>query len=413
MPVGEQQSSEEVETDLSIANREITAGPIELTIIIPTFKERANVPILLERLKAVLSHVVWEVIYVDDHSPDGTADAVREIARTDRRVRVIERIGRRGLSSACIEGMMASAAPYIAVMDADLQHDETVLPDMLRKIETEKLDVVVASRRLVGGSMGEFAKGRVRLSDMGSKVSRLVCRCEVSDPMSGFFIVDAKFLRVLVPNLTGSGFKILVDILASSPAAPRVGEVPYRFRTRQLGESKLDVNVQLEYVFLIVDKLVGEWMPTRFALFVLVGAIGVFVHLTVLSALYLNHRHHFPQAQLIATAVAIVLNFLLNNAITFRDRRLKGWHVLTGLLIFCTACSMGALINVAFANLLIRQGIAWYVAGISGTVISSVWNYGVNDVLTWRRSRLHRRCSAPQRALDSSMKEIGTQAVWH
>jgi len=388
MPVDERQSSEVVEAYLSVANGETTASPIELTIVIPTFKERTNVPILLEKLKGVLSHVAWEVIYVDDHSPDGTADAVREIARTDRRVRVIERIGRRGLASACVEGMMASAAPYIAVMDADLQHDETVLPEMLRKIETEKLDVVVASRRVAGGSMGNFAKERVKLSDMGSNVSRLVCRCDVSDPMSGFFIVDAIFLRALVPNLTGSGFKILVDILASSPKDPRIGEVPYRFRTRQLGESKLDVNAQLEYIFLIVDKLVGKWIPTRFALFVLVGAIGVLVHLAVLAPLYLNHKHDFPQAQLISTAVAMTFNFLLNNAITFRDRRLKGWHILTGLLIFYIACSVGALINVAFANLLIRQGIAWYVAGVSGTIISSVWNYGVNAVLTWRRSRL-------------------------
>lgn len=388
MPLDKNQSSEEAGTDLTVGNGETKAGRIELTVVIPTFKERANVPILLEKLKAVLSHVAWEVIYVDDHSPDGTADAVREIAQTDRRVRVIERIGRRGLSSACVEGMMASAAPYIAVMDADLQHDEAALPEMLRKIESGKLDVVVASRRVAGGSMGDFAKERVKLSDMGSKISRLVCRCEVSDPMSGFFIVDAKFLRALVPNLTGSGFKILVDILASSPTTPRVDEVPYRFRTRQLGESKLDVNVQLEYIFLIVDKLVGKWIPTRFALFVLVGAVGVLVHLAVLAPLYLNHRQHFPQAQLIATAVAMTFNFLLNNATTFRDRRLKGWHILTGLLTFYVACSMGALINVAFASLLIRQGIAWYVAGISGTIISSVWNYGVNAVLTWRRGRL-------------------------
>lgn len=386
MPVDERQSSKVMEVNLSVASGETT--PIELTIVVPTFKERANVPILIERLKAALSHVAWEAIFVDDHSPDGTADAVRDIARSDRRVRVIERIGRRGLASACVEGMMASAAPYIAVMDADLQHDETVLPEMLRKIETEKLDVVVASRRVAGGSMGNFAKERVKLSDMGSNVSRLVCRCDVSDPMSGFFIVDAIFLRALVPNLTGSGFKILVDILASSPKDPRIGEVPYRFRTRQLGESKLDVNAQLEYIFLIVDKLVGKWIPTRFALFVLVGAIGVLVHLAVLAPLYLNHKHDFPQAQLISTAVAMTFNFLLNNAITFRDRRLKGWHILTGLLIFYIACSVGALINVAFANLLIRQGIAWYVAGVSGTIISSVWNYGVNAVLTWRRSRL-------------------------
>jgi dolichol-phosphate mannosyltransferase len=361
--------------------------PLELTVVIPTFKERLNVAILLEKLRGVLSDVAWEVIYVDDHSPDGTADAVREIALTDRRVRVIERIGRRGLASACVEGMMASAAPYIAVMDADLQHDESVLPLMFRKIKEEQLDVVIASRRIAGGSMGDFAKERVKLSDMGSKVSKIVCHCEVSDPMSGFFMVEARFFRALVPSLTNSGFKILVDILASSPTHPRAGEVPYRFRTRQLGESKLDINVQLEYLFLVVDKLVGKWIPTRFALFVLVGALGVLVHLAVLAPLYLNHRHHFPQAQLIATAVAMTFNFLLNNMVTFRDRRLRGRRLVTGLLTFYAACSLGAVINVAFANLLMRSGIPWYLAGITGTGISSVWNYGVNAVLTWRRSR--------------------------
>ena len=360
---------------------------IELTIVVPTYKERRNVPVLVERLRAVLSHSGWEVLYIDDHSPDGTADVVREIAQTDRRVRVIERIGRRGLSSACVEGMMASAAPYIAVMDADLQHDESVIPQMLRKIKQEKLDVVIGSRRIIGGSMGDFARERVKLSEVGSKISRLVCRCDVSDAMSGFFVVEAKFFRALVPRLTGSGFKILVDILASSRTVPRVGEVPYRFRNRELGESKLDVNVQLEYIFLIIDKLVGNWIPTRFALFVLVGAFGVIVHLAVLAPLYLNHRHHFPQAQLIATMVAMTFNFLLNNLVTFRDRQLRGWRLLTGLLTFYAACSLGAAINVAFSNMLIQQGITWYVAGISGTGVSSVWNYGVNAVLTWRRRR--------------------------
>jgi len=385
--VVDQQLRKSAGTASRVGGGEASVKSIELSVVVPTFRERENVPILLEKLNTVLSDTEWEVIYVDDHSPDGTADAVRKIALTDRRVRVIERIGRRGLSSACVEGIMASASPYIAVMDADLQHDENVLPEMLRKIEADRLDVVIASRRTAGGSMGDFAKSRVKLSDMGSRISKLVCRCEVSDPMSGYFIVEATFFRELVSNLTASGFKILVDILASSPRAPRVGEVPYRFRTRQLGESKLDANVQLEYLFLIIDKLVGKWLPTRFALFVLVGAIGVVVHLAVLTPLYLNHRHHFPQAQLIATVVAMTFNFLLNNAVTFRDRQLRGRRLLIGLLTFYAACSLGAAMNVAFANMMIQQGIAWYLAGMSGTVISSVWNYGATAVLTWRRAR--------------------------
>ena len=190
---------------------------LELSVVIPTYKERQNIAPLLAALQTSLQGINWEVIFVDDHSPDHTADEVRTLALSNPRVRILERVGRRGLSSACIEGGMASPAPSLAVMDADMQHDETALPEMLRLLQEKHLDVVVASRRVTGGSMGEFARERVRLSDLGSRVSRLVCNCEVTDPMSGFFVVDSQFFRAAVPRLTGTGFKLLVDILASSP----------------------------------------------------------------------------------------------------------------------------------------------------------------------------------------------------
>ena len=360
---------------------------LELSVVVPTFNERANVPVLFGKLEQALAGMEWEVIYVDDHSPDGTSDAVRELARTHRRVRSIERVGRRGLASACIEGMMSSSAPYIAVMDADLQHDERVLPEMLRKIKEQELDVVIASRRVAGGSMGDFAKDRVKLSDMGTRMSRIVCRCDVTDPMSGFFVVEAEFLRATVPHLTGSGFKILLDLLSSSRVPPRTGEVPFRFRSRELGESKLDVNVEIEYLFLIVDKLIGGWVPTRFVLFMLVGALGVVVHLAVLTPIYVYRGHTFWKAQAMATLAAMAFNFVLNNIVTFRDRKLRGLKLVKGAITFFLACSLGAVMNVAFANLLIGHSVPWYVAGASGTAISSVWNYAVNTVLTWRRSR--------------------------
>jgi len=381
----EESSSEVTAIHGGIGVDEISMGPIQLTVVIPTYNERANVPVLLERLERALTGISWETVLVDDHSKDGTADYLRQIARTDRRVRLIERVGRRGLSSACIEGMMASAAPFIAVMDADLQHDETLLAAMLARIEAERLDVVLASRRIEGGSMGDFAKRRVVLSDMGSRISRLICRCEVSDAMSGFFMVEAEYFRALVPRLTGRGFKLLVDILASGREVPKVGEVPYCFGVRQAGESKLDMSVQLEYLFLIVDKLIGGWLPTRFVLYVLVGAMGVVVHLALLGVLYRAESARFVTAQLVATVVTMTFNFLINNVVTFRDRRLRGVELGLGLLKFYAACSVGALINVAFANMLKVRGIPWYVAGASGTAISSVWNYGVNTVLTWRR----------------------------
>jgi dolichol-phosphate mannosyltransferase len=297
---------------------------LELSVVIPTYKERQNIAPLVAALEAALQGVNWEVIFVDDHSPDHTADAIRELALTNPRVRILERIGRRGLSSACIEGMMASPAPCLAVMDADMQHDETILPEMLHFMQSKKFDVVVASRRTAGGSMGEFAKKRVRLSDLGSRVSKLVCHCDVTDPMSGFFLVDSEFFRASVPRLTGAGFKLLVDILASSPARPRVAEVPYRFRNRLAGESKLDVNVELEYLFLIVDKIVGRYLPARFVVFVGVGSLGLLIHLSILGIFHLFDAAAFALGQVVATLTAMMFNFFLNNVVTFRDRRLKG-----------------------------------------------------------------------------------------
>ena len=362
-------------------------SPIELAVVIPTYNERENVPIVLAALDRALAGYAWEAIIVDDDSPDGTAEYVRGLASTNRRIRLLERIGRRGLSSACIEGMLTTSAPYIAVMDADLQHDEAILPKMLERIRNERLDLVVASRNLGDGSMGESSPGRVWLSKMGNRVSRLVCHCDISDAMSGFFVVDRAYFQEIVHRLTGTGFKILVDLLASSQRPVRVAEVPYRFRNRERGESKLDVNVELEYLFLLIDKMIGNYVPTRFVMFVLVGSLGMVVHLTCLGLLYEVAKASFVVSQTAATVAAMTFNFLLNNIVTFRDRRLRGWRLLTGLLTFYLACSVGALMNVSFAEFLHRQAIPWYVAGISGTAISSVWNYGVNTILTWRRSR--------------------------
>jgi dolichol-phosphate mannosyltransferase len=374
--------------DMAPQNEPRLDRAIDLAIVVPTYNERDNAPVLLAALERVLVGIQWEVIFVDDSSPDGTAEQIRQIASQDRRVRIIERIGRRGLSSACIEGMLSTPAPYIAVMDGDMQHDESILPEMLDCIKSNQLDVVVGSRNIPGGAMGEFSQARVRLSNLGSRISRLVCHAETSDPMSGFFIVDRKYVQQVARRLTGRGFKILVDLLASSRGAVRVADVPYHFRNRQRGESKLDVNVELEYLFLLVDKAIGNVVPTRFVLFVLVGFLGVFVHLSCLGLFYRVAKESFAVSQWLATWVAMTANFLLNNVVTFRDRRLKGMKLVIGLLTLYAACSVGALMNVSFANFLHKSSVPWYLAGVAGTAISSVWNYGVNTVFTWRRSRV-------------------------
>jgi dolichol-phosphate mannosyltransferase len=262
---------------------------------------------------------------------------------------------------------------------------------MLERMKSEDLEIVVASRKIVGGSMGEFARKRVWLSNLGTWISRLVCRSEVSDAMSGFFLVDRAYLRRVAPRLTGAGFKILVDLIASSPRPVLLGEVPYHFRNRRLGESKLDINAELEYLYLLVDKLIGKVIPMRFTLFVLVGSLGVVVHLGTLALLYRSGHVPFAISQTVATIVAMTGNFLLNNTVTFRDRRLKGWRLLSGLFTFYLACSIGAVASVSFAQFILNSHVPWYLAGISGMAISSVWNYGVNDLLTWRRARTYER----------------------
>jgi dolichol-phosphate mannosyltransferase len=369
----------------------LASARLELAVVVPTFNERSNIPVLLDRLAAVLSGIAYEVIIVDDDSPDETWATVRGIATHQRRVRVIRRVGRRGLASACLEGMMATAAPYIAVMDGDLQHDETILPRMLTAAMTDHLDVVVATRNAAGASMGEFARDRVRLSNLGLKLSHLILHAEVSDPMSGFFLVDRGFIDEVIYDTSGIGFKILLDLLASAKRPVKIAEVPYTFRTREHGESKLDLAVSLEYLYLLLDKLIGQIVPLRFALFALIGAAGVLLHLGTLGILYVQGGATFRLAQIVATGVTMTFNFLLNNLITYRDAQLRGAKLLFGLFTFYFACSLGAAINLSVSEQLLRGGLPWLIAGFAGLVLSSVWNYGVTSVITWRRARERNR----------------------
>jgi dolichol-phosphate mannosyltransferase len=360
---------------------------LELAVVIPTLDEHENIEPLLERLNQALAGIAWEAIFVDDDSRDGTADLVRRLSLADRRVRIVQRVGRRGLASACLEGMMASAAPYLAVMDADLQHDETLLPRMFNMIRGSDLDLVVASRNLAPDGMGDFDVGRVRLSRLATWLSRLVLRStHLTDPMSGFFLLRREFLSRVIRRSSGIGFKILLDLVASSPQPVRLAEMPFRFRTRLRGESKLDINVGVEYIYLVADKLIGDYVPVRFVAFVASGVPGLILHLISLGA-FLRVGQPFFFANVAATALAMTLNFFINNWFTYRDARLKGWQVPRGLLVFYLACSVGALASFAIADFLYGKQVVWFVAGPAGMAVASVWNYGASQVLAWRRRR--------------------------
>ena len=357
---------------------------IDVAVVVPTYNARGNVPELIARLKRVLHGFQWELIFVDDNSPDGTAGLIREYAAKDRRIRLLHRIGRRGLSSACVEGMLATPAEYIAVMDGDLQHDESILPEMVDRLRSKKLDVVVATRNGEGGCMGDFARARVRLSRLGTQVSGLVCRCQVSDPMSGFFVVSRAYFYRVVPRLQAGGFKILLDMLASSDRAVRVGEVGYHFHNRTWGESKLDANAAAECLFLIVNKFLGGIVSPGFTAFALVGAVALTAYLSCMAWLFQERHLSFTFAQMLATFAGVTVSFLLDNLITHRDRRLRGLRIWAGLAAFWLACSFGVLANVGFAVWLLRMRLPWIVAGLAGGAVGSAWNYAVAQILAWQ-----------------------------
>ncbi len=361
---------------------------LELAIVIPTFNERANVPTLIARLDQALGDLRWEAIFVDDNSPDGTADAARDLARVDPRVRIIQRIGRRGLSSACIEGMCATAAPLVAVIDGDLQHDETVLPAMVEALRADPaLDLVVGSRFVAGGGTGDWDRDRVAKSALATRLSRHVLKADLSDPMSGFFTVRTSVVRAIVPDLSAIGFKILLDIMTTSPRPLNFRELPYTFRVRTEGESKLDHVVAMEYLVALYDRMFGRFVPVRFAMFSAIGVIGVGLHMTMLSLFYVVLGTSFLTGQILATAAAMTFNFFLNNALTYRDLRLKGWRkLLDGWVSFCVVCSVGAVANVGIASFLhdVRDG-AWAASALVGVLVGAVWNYALSSRFTWGR----------------------------
>lgn len=360
---------------------------LRLSIVVPTFNEKGNIEELIQRVDRALGREGWEIIFVDDDSPDGTAEVVRCIAQRDSRIRVLQRIGRRGLSSACIEGMLAASSDVIAVMDADLQHDEGQLPAMKRAIEESEVELVIATRYSNGGSTGDWDKTRAGISRFATQLSRLVLRQSLSDPMSGFFMLRRVVLSETVHGLSALGFKILLDIVATSNRELKIAEVPYTFRSRFAGESKLDSMAAWDFIMLLADKTIGQYVPVRFIAFGLVGGLGLVVHLAVLMIVFRVMALEFVVGQAIATMTAMVFNFSVNNVLTYRDKRLHGYQWWIGLASFSVACSVGAIANVGIAGYLYKGDAQWVLAAIAGVAVGAVWNYAITQIYTWGNSK--------------------------
>jgi dolichol-phosphate mannosyltransferase len=362
-------------------NATISAAGPELTVVAPTFNERGNVERLVGKLDATLAGVAWEVIFVDDNSPDGTAALVKEIAARDTRVRCLRRVGRRGLAGAVTEGALASAAPFVAVIDADMQHDETLLPRMLNVLRGGDVDLVVGSRYLdAAGLENGLSPGRKAASRFATALGRKALKAEVSDPVSGFFMIRREAIDRVAGKLEPTGFKILFDLIASQPEPLRVKELPYAFAAREAGVSKLDNRVALEYLGLVASKLSRGLISPRIIFFGLVGVSGLVVHMSVLL---LSTELRFAYAQALAGVTAMTSNYFINNVITYRDKRLAGWKLLTGYLRFCALCAIGLAASVAVGSELSAHGVPRLLAGLAGAVSGAVWNYVSTYLGVW------------------------------
>lgn len=357
---------------------------MDISIIIPTFNEAENIPILINRLQEVLLRMDYEVIVVDDNSPDGTAAVVKDLAKGAKNISCIERVGRKGLSSAVIEGIRSSKGEFLVIMDADLQHDERIIPEMFNVCSRDTLDLVVGSRYAAGGDVGQFGKFRSRISSMATALSSKVIGVKIKDPLSGFFIVRKSFVLPLLEKLSGKGFKILLDIVLTAEKAPKIEEVPFVFGVRNAGKSKLSPVVALEFLILLIEKKFLIPLPLDFVSYMLVGLFGVLVHLAVLSLSLWVFALEFGPAQFFATLSAIASNFFLNNRYTFFQKSIVGRKMIRALFHFYFLCLIGLMINLAISSNIYAYGWPWYLAGFVGTLISAFWNYMSSKLVVWR-----------------------------
>jgi dolichol-phosphate mannosyltransferase len=263
-----------------------------------------------------------------------------------------------------------------------MQHDETLLPKMLAILEADGADLVVGSRYL--GQAGSDASALGATREAGSRLANWlgnrVLHAHVTDPMSGFFMIRREMIEAVAPALATSGFKVLFDILSSQKTPPRYVELPYEFKARIHGDSKLDNGVVVQYLGLLLARFTGDLISPRFIMFGLVGASGVLVHLAILRSLL---EMGFSAAQTTAALGAMTWNFALNNAITYRDRRKRGFAFLVAYAKFALLCSVPLAANVAVATLVYEGGPSWWVAGVAGAVVAAVWNYVTTSRAVW------------------------------
>lgn len=374
-----------------------------LSIIVPTYNEKDNILHFIDEIEKVMNNVnvLYEIIFVDDNSPDETWKVIRTVSEKNLNVKLIRRFHERGLSSAVIRGMEIAQGNFFLVMDADLQHDPKVIPAMLQKIQT--CDLVVASRNHKEGSYGKFSKIRKKLSSIANSLSKQILPYKVSDPMSGYFMIRNEAFYNVAPRLNPRGFKILLEILGKSKNL-KIAEVGYEFRIRKYGESKLTFGVVESYFFSLLEITFGNLFSIVFTRYALVGISGVFVNLLgqwIGNFLFQEASHDYKQDGYLLPSLAVgfgfvlsvIHNFYWNNKWTFSEYKKKSLSELVfGFSLFFLIAIMGFFIQFSvwrYTHLLLSSKIhseyLTYFCNLLGILAAMIGNYYLNKTITWKR----------------------------
>jgi dolichol-phosphate mannosyltransferase len=364
--------------------------PIYFSLVIPTYNECPNVKSIVEQLTQLLDGSIpgdYELIVVDDNSPDRTWEVALSLTPEYPQLRVMRREHERGLSTAVIRGWQAALGEVLGVIDADLQHPPETLLQLLAEIQ-RGADLAAASRHVAEGGVSDWSVVRRFLSRGAQTLGLLILPgvvSRVSDPMSGYFMVRRRCIAGKTMN--PAGYKILIEVLGRGDIR-WIGEVGYVFQERQEGESKVTWKQYIEYLRHLLRLRFARWPMGKFLRFGIVGFSGVFVNMGVLYVLRDILNWELTRSLIVAAELAIINNFLWNDLWTFRDiskRQPRKRQRLKRLLKFNTVCLMGLILNVLVVNLLFNVfGMNEYLANLIAIAAVTLWNFWINMKLSWR-----------------------------
>lgn len=354
-----------------------------LSVIIPTFNEAENILKVINEVEDSLQGHDYEIIVVDDNSPDGTSDLVKKYSKSNSKVSCIKRTWKKGLSSAVVEGVALSSKEHICVMDGDGQHNPKDLSKFINEFENQEIDLVIGSRFIGKKNTEGLSSSRNELSRFGIKITNFFLKSPVTDPLSGFFMAKRQSLEGIRGSLYKDGFKILFDILMLDKSL-KFEEVAIDFRSRLKGESKLNISTLFNLAGQIFENLTQGLIPANFIVFAFVGTLGVVVHLASLNIL-LSFGIEFILGNLCSTLLAMCSNYFLNNYITFHNIHKLFSERLKGLLKYCFANSFSILANIGVASQFYLNDFSAFSSAMLGIMAGLILNYFLSVNLVFKK----------------------------